>query len=41
MSVLMLTVGVASVSGAPQHWRAVQARLCEGFLFGSAGMAGT
>jgi uncharacterized membrane protein YfcA len=33
-------VGIASISGAVQHWRAGNVRLREGLVFGIAGMAG-
>ena len=36
----LLIVGIASLSGAFQHWRAGNLRLREGLLFGSAGMTG-
>lgn len=36
----LLIVGIASVSGALQHWRAGNVRLKEGLLFGLAGMLG-
>jgi uncharacterized membrane protein YfcA len=36
----LLIVGIASISGAVQHWRAGNVRLEEGLLFGVAGMLG-
>ena len=36
----LLVVGVASTSGAFQHWRAGNVRPKEAMLFGAAGMAG-
>lgn len=36
----LLIVGIASTSGALQHWRAGNVRPREGLLFGAAGMAG-
>lgn len=36
----LLIVGIASISGAAQHWRAGNVRPKEGLLFGVAGMAG-
>lgn len=36
----LLIVGIASVSGALQHWRAGNVRLREGLWFGAAGMVG-
>jgi uncharacterized membrane protein YfcA len=36
----LLVVGIASVSGAVQHWRAGTVRWREGLFFGVAGMAG-
>jgi uncharacterized membrane protein YfcA len=36
----LLIVGIASISGAVQHWRAGNVRPQEGLLFGGSGMAG-
>lgn len=36
----LLIVGIASISGATQHWRSGNVRTREGLLFGAAGMAG-
>lgn len=36
----LLIVGIASISGAVQHWRAGNVRPKEGLLFGGAGMVG-
>lgn len=36
----LLIVGLASISGAVQHWRAGNVRPREGLLFGAAGMVG-
>jgi uncharacterized membrane protein YfcA len=36
----LLIVGIASISGAVQHWRAGNVRLNEGLAFGAAGMCG-
>lgn len=36
----LLIVGIASISGAVQHWRAGNVRVREGLVFGIAGMVG-
>ena len=36
----LLIVGIASISGAAQHWRAGNVRLKDGLVFGTAGMVG-